>query len=59
LLAAVEKHLGVEVRPVTTKEAERYGLDLHQGVTIIHVAPHGALGKAGFEVQDIVLAVDR
>jgi serine protease Do len=58
LLAAVEKHLGIEVRPVTSKEAERYGLDLHQGVTITHVAPDSAMGKAGFEVQDILLAVD-
>jgi serine protease Do len=58
LLAAVEKHLGVEVRPVTSKEAERYGLDRHQGVTITHVAPNGAMGKAGFEVQDILLAID-
>jgi serine protease Do len=58
LLAAVEKHLGVEVRPVTSKEAERYGLDRHQGVTITHVARNGAMGKAGFEVQDILLAID-
>jgi len=58
LLTAVEKHLGVEVRPVTSKEAERYGLDLPQGVTITHVAPNSAMGKAGFEVQDIVLAID-
>ncbi len=58
LLAAVEKHLGVEVRPVNSQEEERYGLDLHQGVTITHVAPHGAMGKAGFELQDILLAID-
>jgi serine protease Do len=58
LLAAVEKHLGVEVRPVTSKEAERYGLELHQGVTITHVARNSPMGKAGFEVQDILLAID-
>jgi serine protease Do len=58
LLAAVEKHLGVEVRPVTSKEAERYGLELHQGVTITHVAPDSAMGKAGFEVRDVLLAID-
>jgi serine protease Do len=50
--------LGVEVRPVTTKEAERYGLELHQGVTITHVAPDSAMGKAGFEVRDVLLAID-
>ena len=43
---------------MTSQEAERYGLDLHQGVTITHVAPHGAMGKAGFELQDILLAID-
>ena len=58
LLAAVEKHLGVEVRRVTSKEAERYSLDLHQGVAITHVTPNSAMGKAGFEVQDILLAID-
>src|SRR5262249_25736234 len=58
LLATVEKHLGVEVRPVTAKEAERYGLELHQGGTITHVAPESGREKAGFEVQDSVLAVD-
>jgi serine protease Do len=58
LLAAVEEHLGVAVRPVTSQEAERYSLEQHQGVVITHVAPNSAMGKAGFEVRDILLAID-
>jgi Do/DeqQ family serine protease len=58
LLAAVETRLGVAVHPVTSQEAERYGLEPHQGVTITQVAPKGAMGKAGLEVQDILLAID-
>jgi S1-C subfamily serine protease len=30
-----------------------------QGVTVTHMAPNGAMGKAGFEVQDMLLAIDR
>jgi S1-C subfamily serine protease len=50
--------LGIEVHPVTSQEAERYGLEPHQGVAIARVAPNGAMGKAGLEVQDILLAID-
>ena len=50
--------LGVEVRPVSSQEAEQYNLASPQGVAITRVDPDGALGKAGFEVQDILLALD-
>src|SRR5712691_2678031 len=58
LQAVAQTHLGVEVRPVSSQEAEKYGLESQQGVTITRVNPNGALGKAGFEVQDILLALD-
>jgi serine protease Do len=58
LLKVVEARLGVEVRPVTSQEAARYGLELPQGVAITQVAPGGAMGKAGFEVRDMLLAID-
>jgi len=58
LLAAVEKRLGVTVRPVNPEEAEKYGLEAHQGVTITRVDSNSALGKAGLEVRDILLAID-
>lgn len=58
LAAAVQERLGVDVRPVTAQEANRYHLDPQQGVTITRVGPGSALGKAGFEAQDILLAID-
>jgi serine protease Do len=58
LASAVKERLGVEVRPVTAQEADKYGLEAQQGVTITHVEPNGTLGKAGFETQDILLAID-
>src|SRR6266571_2505943 len=58
LLAAVQKRLGVTVRPVSPEEAEKYGLEAHQGVTITRIDAHSALGKAGLEVRDVLLAID-
>ncbi len=58
LLALVQERLGVEVRPVTNREAERYGMDAPQGVTVTAVDPQGALGQAGLEVHDILLAIE-
>jgi serine protease Do len=58
MLALVQERLGVEVRPVSSQEAEQYELVSPQGVTITRVDPHGALGKAGFEAEDILLALD-
>ena len=56
--ATAKRRLGVEVRPVTAQEADKYGLEDHQGVTISRVEPNSILGKAGFEVQDILLAIE-
>src|SRR5262249_5365124 len=58
LLAAVQKRLGATVRPVSPEEVEKYGLETRQGVTITRVDANGALGKAGLEVRDIMLAID-
>ena len=58
LMATVKERLGVEVRPVTSQEADQYGMDSPQSVTITWVDPHGALGKAGLEVRDILLAIE-
>ena len=58
LLAAVQKRLGVTVRPVSPEEAEKYGLEAHQGVTITRIDANSALGKAGLEVRDVLLAID-
>jgi serine protease Do len=53
-----KERLGVEVRAVTVKEAETYGLDPKQGVAIAWIDPKGPLGSAGFEVGDVILAIN-
>jgi serine protease Do len=58
LASTVKERLGVEVRSPNPKEVEKYGLDENQGVVIAHVDPKGALGQAGFEVDDVILALD-
>jgi len=57
-LSSLKERLGVEVRPVTRKDVQRYGLDSKQGVVIIWVNPRGPLGRAGFEVGDMILEVN-
>jgi serine protease Do len=58
LAASLNKRLGVVVRPVTDKEAQGYGLQGPKGVAIKSLQTDGLLGKAGFEVDDIILAVN-
>jgi serine protease Do len=58
LSASLKERLGVVVRPVTAKEAEKYGLDAQEGVAIKSIESDGLMAKAGFEVEDIILAVD-
>ena len=58
LTSVVKERLGVEVRSPNPKEVEKYGLDANQGVAITHVDPKGALGQAGFEVGDLIVAID-
>jgi S1-C subfamily serine protease len=58
LASAIKERLGITARPVTSKEAEKYGLDSNQGVVIATVEPKGPLGEAGFEVGDIILGID-
>jgi serine protease Do len=58
LAASLNKRLGVVLRPVTEKEAQEYGLQGPKGVAIKSLQTDGLLGKAGFEVNDIILAVN-
>jgi serine protease Do len=58
LALTAQDRLGVSVLPVTPKEAEKFGLDSQQGVTITKVDPKGPLGEAGFEIGDILLGID-
>jgi serine protease Do len=59
LTAELKDRLGVVVEPVTADQAARYGLSEPEGVAIQWVDPKGPLGKVGFEVGDLILAVDK
>ncbi len=58
LAAVVKERLGAEVRLPTPKEVEQYGLNENQGVVITWLDPKGPLAAAGFEVADMILAID-
>jgi serine protease Do len=58
LAAYVKERLGAEVRAIPPKEAEKYGLDMGQGVMINQLEAKGPLQKAGFEVGDMILEVN-
>jgi serine protease Do len=58
LAATLKRRLGAEVRPLTPQEAQQYGLSTPGGVVIEKVDPQGPLGRAGFEVGDLILTVD-
>jgi serine protease Do len=58
LATYVKKRLGGEVRTITAKEAEKYGLDANQGVAINQLEAKGPLREAGFEVGDMILEIN-
>jgi serine protease Do len=58
LAAAVKDRLGAEVRLPTSSETQKYGLNANQGVVITWEDPKGPLKEAGFEVGDMILAIN-
>jgi serine protease Do len=58
LAAYVKERLGGEVRAILPQEAEKYGLDVNQGVGISQLEAKGPLWVAGFEVGDIILEIN-
>ena len=56
--AEMTHRLGVVVRPLTVKEAADYGMSLPRGVAIQWIDAKGPIGKAGFEVGDVILALN-
>ncbi len=58
-LAAIKQRIGAEVRSLSKQEAEHYGLEAGRGVIITLLEDRGPLKKAGFELGDIILAVDQ
>jgi Do/DeqQ family serine protease len=59
LNTALKERLGVVVGPLTPKLAAKYGLTSSEGVQIQWVDPKGPFGKVGFEVGDIILAINQ
>ncbi len=58
LATYVKERLGAEVRAVSPKDAEKYGLEAGQGVLINQLEAKGPLQKAGFEVGDMILEIN-
>lgn len=58
LAASIKEKLGVEVRPVTPKESEKFELGENTGVVVENVASGSLLAKAGLERGDIILEVN-
>lgn len=58
LSSSVRERLGVEIRPLSQKEAEKYRLNVNEGVVITSVDQKGPLGKVGFEAGDIILEMN-
>jgi len=54
----VKGRLGVDVRPVTPEEVERYGLNSQQGVVLIWVHPDSPLAGIGFKANDMILEIN-
>jgi serine protease Do len=58
LAMAVKERLGAEVRTPNTLEVNKYDLTPNQGVVITWLDTKGPLKEAGFEVGDMILAID-
>jgi serine protease Do len=56
--SVIKSRLGVEVRPMSSQEVERYRVNPHQGLVIASVAPDSPLVDTGFEVNDIILEIN-
>ena len=59
MAAAAQESLGAMVRPVTEKEAQQYGMPTTMGVAIVSLVSGGPLAQAGFEVDDLILAINQ
>jgi serine protease Do len=57
-ISSIKGRLGADVRPITSKETEEYGLKSKQGVAIVWLNPEGPLTRAGFEVNDLILEIN-
>jgi serine protease Do len=58
LSASLKEKFGIVVRPLTSKEIEKYGLENGQGVAVEEVAKKSPFTKIGFRSGDIILQVE-
>jgi serine protease Do len=58
MAALVRDRLGATMRPVTKEETQKYGLPPDLGVAVASLDANGVLSNAGFEIDDLVLAID-
>ncbi len=58
LAASVSERLGADFRPVTAKEAEKYGLESPAGVAISKLAAKSPLKEAGIELNDLIIGIN-
>jgi serine protease Do len=59
LATVAHERLGAEVRSPTEKEIEKYGLEEgHRGVVITAIDKDSPLAAAGFEVNDMIIAIN-
>ena len=58
LSTSVRERLGVDVRSLTQKEADKFRLNINEGVLVTFVDQKGPLGRVGFEVGDIILEIN-
>jgi serine protease Do len=58
LAESIKTRLGAVIRPPTSQEIKKYGLEQNQGVVISWISKQGAMGKAGFEVGDMILGIN-
>jgi serine protease Do len=56
MTSSAEEQLGAKFRPISPETAARLGLE--QGVEIAAIRPGGLLAEAGFEVGDLLLAIE-
>ncbi len=58
LAVSIRERLGAEIRPLTSTEAEKYGLPADAAVAVKWLEFKGPLQKAGFEINDIIMGVN-
>lgn len=58
MAANLKEKIGIQVRSLLPQDIKKYGLKNDQGVVITFLNPGVILGEAGFEVDDVILAIE-